>query len=174
LAERTADAPRPTPTYLKLLRGNPGKRALNKREPQPDLPNKPPPPLEFLDGYALAEWKRVSVGLWRLGALTSLDVQVLAAYCDAYARWRTARETIAAMAERDQVMHGLIVKTQSGGGAANPLVWIAAAAARDMNRFASEFGMSPASRSTIATGRPVAPSKFAGLLGGTPRPPDLA
>ena len=77
------------------------------------------------------------------------------------------------MAERDQVMHGLIVKTQSGGGAANPLVWIAAAAARDINRFASEFGMSPASRSVIATGGPIGPSKFDGLLGGTPRPPDL-
>ncbi len=29
--------PRPTPTYLKLLRGNPGKRKLNKREPQPQI-----------------------------------------------------------------------------------------------------------------------------------------
>ena len=101
--------------------------------------------------------------------VTVLDVQILAAYCDAYQRWRTAREIIAAMAERDQVMHGLIVKTQSGGGTANPLVWIAAAAARDMNRFAAEFGMSPASRSTIATGGPIGPSKFDGLLGGTPR-----
>lgn len=27
--------PKPTPTHLKLLRGNPGKRKLNKREPQP-------------------------------------------------------------------------------------------------------------------------------------------
>ena len=30
--------PRPTPNYLKLLRGNPGKRKLNKHEPQPQIP----------------------------------------------------------------------------------------------------------------------------------------
>jgi hypothetical protein len=30
--------PRPTPTYLKLLRGNPGRRPINKNEPKPEIP----------------------------------------------------------------------------------------------------------------------------------------
>jgi hypothetical protein len=47
-------------TYLKLLRGNPGKRKLNKHEPQPAIPPAPPPCPEFLDGYAREEWERVS------------------------------------------------------------------------------------------------------------------
>jgi hypothetical protein len=46
----------------------------------------------------------------------------LAAYCTAFPRGRTAEETIAAMADRDPIMGGLIVKTQSGGAAPNPLV----------------------------------------------------
>jgi hypothetical protein len=46
---------RPTPTYLRLLQGNPQHRPINKNEPQP-------PPIEtidapdYLSGYALDEW----------------------------------------------------------------------------------------------------------------------
>lgn len=155
------------PTHLKLLRGNPGHQALRpEREPQPALPAKPPVPPSFLAGYALEEWRRVSVELYRLRLLTNFDVMALAAYCDAYSRWRTAREIVASMAERDPLMKGLIVKTQSGGATPNPLVWIAAAAARDMNRFAAEFGLSPAARSRIHAIENLSDGKFAGLLAG--------
>jgi P27 family predicted phage terminase small subunit len=158
---------KPTPTYLKLLKGNPGKRALNKHEPQPALLDKPPEPPPFLRGYAADEWRRVSAEMFRLRLLTALDVAVLAAFCPAYGRMRTAEETIAAMAERDPIMSGLIVKTQSGGGAANPLVWIAANAARDVARFGAELGLNPASRSRISLSVPAGSSgKFAGLLAG--------
>jgi P27 family predicted phage terminase small subunit len=154
---------RPLPTNWKVLRGNPGKRPLNKGEPKPALPAEPP---DFLTGYALEEWRRISVEAFRLKLVTALDIQPLAAYCDAYERWRTAKETLAAMAERDAVMHGLIVKTQSGGAAANPLVWIASSAARDMVRYAAEFGMSPAARSPISAGGDLGEGKFTGLIGG--------
>jgi P27 family predicted phage terminase small subunit len=160
--------PPPTPTHLKLLRGNPSKRPLRPgREPQPALPAEPPAAPGFLDGYALEEWNRLSGELYRLKLLTSLDLHTLAAYCDAYARWRTAKETVAAMAERDPITHGLIVKTQSGGAAPNPLVWIAAQASRDMLRFAAEFGFSPAARVRLVVPEATpGPSKFAGLLAG--------
>ena len=154
------------PTYLKLIRGNPGKRPLQKNEPKPVRPAEPPDPPSFLTGYAAEEWGRISVEAYRLGLLTNLDIMALAAYCDAYERWRTAKETIAAMAERDPILRGLIVKTQSGGAAPNPLVWIAAGAARDMVRFAGEFGMTPAARSRISAGVEVGDGKFAGLLAG--------
>lgn len=157
---------KPTPSYLKLLRGNPGKRALNKNEPRPEIPDEPPAPPSFLAGYAAEEWARISVEAYRLGLLTALDIAPLAAYCDAYERWRTARELIVAMGARDPVMHGLIVKTQSGGAAPNPLVWISANAARDMVRFAAEFGMSPAARSRISAGVEAGDGKFTGLIPG--------
>ena len=157
---------RPLPTNWKVLRGNPGKRPLNKNEPKPEIPDQPPAPPAFLSGYALEEWRRISVEAWRLRLLTPVDVMPMAAYCDAYDRWRTARETVKAMAERDTITHGFIVKTQSGGAAPNPLVWIAAGAARDMVRFAAEFGMSPAARSRISAGVEAGDGKFTGLIPG--------
>jgi P27 family predicted phage terminase small subunit len=158
--------PRPTPTHLKLIRGNPGQRALNKREPMPALPARPPKPPSFLTGYAREEWDRIVVEAFHLKLVTALDLNPLAAYCDAYERWRTAKETIAAMGERDPVTHGFIVKTQSGGAAPNPFVLIAQNAARDMVRFASEFGLTPAARSRISAIEAVGTGKFEGLIGG--------
>jgi P27 family predicted phage terminase small subunit len=107
--------------------------------------------------------------LVRLGLLTSIDVQVFAAYCDAYGRWRTAVETLNGMAERDATTGGLLVKRVSDGNPQrNPLVAIAASAASDMVRYASEFGLTPLARGRIASGGSYEPppSKFDGLLGG--------
>jgi phage terminase small subunit len=74
---------RKVPTHLTLLRGNPGKRAINGREPQPQLPPQPPAPPDFLSAAALEEWKRISVEAFHLKLLTNLDVMPLAAYCAA-------------------------------------------------------------------------------------------
>ena len=46
-----------------------------------------------------------------------LDIAVLAAYCQSYATWRTASETLAQMAERDGATHGLMIKRQDGNAA---------------------------------------------------------
>src|SRR5262245_15923525 len=69
-----------------------------------------------------------------------------AAYCNAYATWRTAVETLDDIAKRDPVMHGLIVRTRAGGAMQNPLVLTARQAANDFVRYAGEFGMAPAAR----------------------------
>ena len=89
---------RPTPTYLKLLKGNPGKRRLNKNEPVPRIPASAPEPPAFLSDIAKEEWARVSGELYAMHLLTTVDVAALALYCDAYSRWRTATEAIVAMA----------------------------------------------------------------------------
>ena len=68
------------------------------------------------------------------GLLTAVDLGPFAAYCQACADWRTAREVLAAMAERDPATHGLLVKRVDGNAAQNPLVMIAANAASDMPR----------------------------------------
>jgi P27 family predicted phage terminase small subunit len=132
---------RPTPTYLKLLKGNPGKRRLNKNEPVPRIPASAPEPPAFLSDIAKEEWARVSGELYAMHLLTTVDVAALALYCDAYSRWRTATEAIAAMALRDDRTHGLLIKTRAGEAAANPLIWIASSAAKTMLRAADEFGM---------------------------------
>lgn len=89
----------------------------------------------------------------------------LAAYCAAFARWRSAEEAIARMAQLDPVMHGLLAKGSEGQARSNPLVRISASAAADMLRFASEFGFTPAARSRIAAGvGPQTTGKFGDLL----------
>jgi len=96
----------------------------------------------------------------------------LSAYCYAYGQWRLAVEALARMADRDENMHGLLIKTVDGNAKRNPLVKIAADAAEDMLRFAGEFGLTPVARSRLGAAGfapPSPPSKFSGLLsdGGT-------
>src|SRR5262249_50272328 len=78
--------PKPTPTALRVLRGNPGRRPLNAREPKAAPATLTPP--AWLKGLAVAEWQRIAPVLHRLGILTEVDDIALAAYCQTYARWR--------------------------------------------------------------------------------------
>ena len=63
--------PPPEPLHLKLLKGNPGKRAL-KPEPRPDAPQKLPEPPEFLSEDAKGEWHRIIEQMVRLRLVTSV------------------------------------------------------------------------------------------------------
>jgi P27 family predicted phage terminase small subunit len=157
--------PQPTPTVIKLLRGNPGKRRIG-REPELLIPENVPEPPPFITGYACDEWWRVAPELHRFGLLTIGDVMLFAVYCAAYARWRTAEEVLAEMAKRDAVASGLLIQRTSGSAAQNPLIRIAANAAAEMVRFAGHFGMTPAARVRISAGvayEPPSSGKFDGL-----------
>jgi phage terminase small subunit len=70
---------KPTPTRLKVLTGNPGKRPLNAAEhhPEPAVPDCPPE----LGPVARREWDRLVSELAPLRLLTHLDRAALAAYC---------------------------------------------------------------------------------------------
>jgi P27 family predicted phage terminase small subunit len=161
---------KPIPTHLKILRGNPGKQALPQNEPEPtlieDVPEAPP----FVQGYARFEWERIAAELVRLNLLTVVDTATLAAYCIAYARWRTAEEMLLELARRDPALRGLLLKSSRDGmPVSNPLVRIATHAAADMVNYATQFGLTPSARARIATG-PITSAranKFTGLLGGT-------
>ena len=159
---------KPTPTHLKLLRGNPGKRPIHE-EPEHESAADIPAPPEFLMAVAQQEWRRIAKGLYHLGLLTLVDENPLAAYCQAFGRWITAERAIKTMAERDLLTHGLMIKTTGGNAIQNPLVGTANKAASDMVRYASEFGFTPAARARIAAGSADsdANSKFAGLIGGS-------
>lgn len=158
--------PRPIPTHLRVLRGNPSHRPI-REEPQPTIPATCPEPPDFLVGYASDEWWRIGEELYRLGLLTVVDVGPLAAYCHAYGQWRMAAEALNELAAKDSVMHGLLIK-RDANAVQNPLVSIARKAAGDMVRYASEFGLTPAARARIATGtyQERTASKFDGLLAG--------
>ena len=132
---------RPKPTALKRAAGNPGKRKLNDAEPQPpeDLPDAPP----HLSDHAAAEWDRVAGTLHGMGVLTILDRAALAAYCVAYGRWVEAEEKL-----RETPA---LVKTPSGYVQQSPWLTVANKQLELMARYMSEFGMTPASRSRVAT-----------------------
>lgn len=152
---------------MKLLRGNPGKLAIPKNEPQPASELECPAPPSFLASYAVHEWHQIAPELHRLGLLTLVDTVSFAAYCEADSRWRTAEETIARLAAGDHTMVVCWLRRPMAPWGINPLVRIASRAANDMVRFATEFGLTPVARARIAAGVGglPGPNKFDGLLG---------
>ena len=130
---------KPKPTALKVLEGNPGKRRLNDNEPKPD--KKAPSCPKWLEPEAKKEWRRLAKKMEMMGVLTEVDMAAFAGYCQAYARWKEAEEFIS--------QHGTIVKTPSGYWQQVPQVSIAQTYLKVMNRFAEQFGLTPASRSRI-------------------------
>ena len=130
---------KPTPTAIKELEGNPGKRPLNEREPKPA--KKAPACPKWLEDEAKKEWRRLAKKMEMMGVLTEVDMAAFAGYCQAYARWKEAEEFIS--------LHGTIVKTPSGYWQQVPQVSIAQTYLKVMNRFAEQFGLTPASRSRI-------------------------
>jgi len=72
---------RPKPTALKLLQGNPGRRPINKFEPQPKrgIPTMPKWLREF--PIAVKEWRRESKELDQMGILTAAESGGLAMRC---------------------------------------------------------------------------------------------
>lgn len=130
---------KPTPTAIKELEGNPGKRPLNKSEPKPT--KKAPPCPKWLEPEAKKEWRRLAKKMEQLGVLTEVDMAAFAGYCQAYARWKEAEEFI--------TQHGSILRTKSGYVQPVPQVSIAQTYLKIMNRFAEQFGLTPAARSRI-------------------------
>ena len=130
---------KPTPTAIKELEGNPGKRKLNDQEPKPE--RKAPKCPKWLEEEAKKEWKRLAKKMEMMGILTEVDMAAFAGYCQAYARWKEAEEFI--------TQHGTIVKTPSGYWQQVPQVSIAQAYLKVIDRFAEQFGLTAASRSRI-------------------------
>jgi hypothetical protein len=93
--EATLPGPRPTPTHLRSLNGNPSHRPINRNEPQPPIPPERPEPPHFLSPSARDEWWRIAGELHALGLLTALDVMPLAAYCAATGRFADAERLLA-------------------------------------------------------------------------------
>ena len=157
--------PKPTPTHLRLLQGNPHKRSVNPIEPQPEqIPVGDAP--EHLHGHARLEWERAGKVLRNQGMFTKADLKVFESYCVAYGHWRDAEEALARAGAADPDNYGLTIKMPSGRTVENPLVGTARRHSLDMLRYASEFGFTPASRTCVVKGSLVKANKFGDLLDG--------
>lgn len=130
---------KPKPTALKVLAGNPGKRALNRAEPRPKVVMPRPP--EHLSDEEKTKWKAVVRELHPLGLVTKIDVDALAMYCVIFVRWMKAEKMV-----REE---GEIIKTAAGNIIQNPYLSIANRALDQLNKLGAEFGMTPSSRSRV-------------------------
>lgn len=145
---------KPTPTALKIVMGNPGKRPLNKLEPKP-VTAMPTCPAHLMP-TAKAEWKRLARYLHRLGVISELDRAALAAYCQAYGRWVEA--------EKKLKETPILLRTPAGYVQPSPWLAISNKNVELMHKFMSELGLSPVSRSRVSTTRDMGPKpwEFAG------------
>jgi P27 family predicted phage terminase small subunit len=141
--------PQPTPTKLKILRGNPGKRKTNTREPEPTA--KAPAMPAWICGEARAEWGRVVPELTRLGLLSVVDRGTLTAYCLAWAELVSATKLIN---EQGRVVEEPILdRTYEPTGyirkKLHPAVKLQRDAFARVKQFLGEFGLSPSSRARL-------------------------
>ena len=121
----------PAPNALKLLRGNPGRRPINKEEPKPALGAVPLPAI--LDEEGRAQWEHLLPELERVGLATKVDGPGLTAVCLAISDYIAARKS-GKWARRDKAFAQLM-------------------------RILPEFGLTPSSRSRIKVDVPKAKSK---------------
>jgi len=124
---------------MKLLSGNPGKRALNHAEPKPRVVLPRPP--EHLSEDEKTKWKLTVKELHPLGLITTIDKDALAMYCVIFVRWLKAEKMV-----REK---GEIIKTAAGNIIQNPYLSIANRALDQLNKLGAEFGMTPSSRSRV-------------------------
>lgn len=136
---------KPKPKALKVLAGNPGKRALNNAEPTftPLLDVECP---EWLaeDQWAPTMWDMVIRELCGAEVLCVTDLHNLEAFCAAYSRWRRAEIEIA--------KHGLVVEGATGGPVKNPACTVANESLKQMTSYGSLLGLDPSSRSRLIGG----------------------
>lgn len=128
-------ANRPTPSAIKKLSGNAGRRPMNEHEPMP--PTGAPPCPAWLVGDALDEWQRITPALALMGVLTQVDHSVLIGHC---------------------VTYGEIVQTVRLG---EPLK---AALLGQMRAYAIELGLTPAARAKLSIAPPAKGDEYAGFF----------
>lgn len=129
----------PKPSHLQIISGTFRPDRKSKSEPKPKLAIPLCPP--HLNEEAKREWHRMAKELFTLGLLTKIDKAVLAAYCQSWALWVEASEELKKT--------GLVLKSPNGYPIQSPYLAIMKQAMKDMQSQATEFGLTPASRSRI-------------------------
>jgi P27 family predicted phage terminase small subunit len=138
--------PRKQPTALRIARGNPGNRPLNKLEPKPADSSVTPP--DWIVGVARAKWDDVVPKLQAMRVMTTADVEPIARYCAMYEQWvkylEQMRRGLDVIVMRDK--DGKVRYMQSSP-AATMFVKLAAS----MLRIEQEFGLTPSARTGVET-----------------------
>lgn len=137
--------PAAKPAALKLLNGRgPGKDAAGRPVNEgPQFVRDAPDPPDFLGAEASAEWERVVPELDRLKMLSKVTRASLSAYCEAWEVFVAATTVLHAEGLTIVANRGLI---------AHPMVLIQRQAGAELRRWATEYGLTPASEQKVRAG----------------------
>lgn len=159
----SARGPKPLPTNVHMLRGNPSKKSfadlLETLQPEVEVPGCP----RHLLPEARKEWKRITPELERYGLISKLDRGALSLYCQAWARWVWAEEQLQRAVKLAQSRQeaadangttytggdGYTVETPNGHMTYSPHWVIANKAMEQVNKYMASFGLDPASRGRV-------------------------
>lgn len=128
----------PKPTRTKQIQGTLKPSRVNTNEPMPKR-GRPVCP-SWLAEEAKRKWKKLVPELDRLGLLTVIDGDCLAAYCQAWAEFRWATEAL----QKDR-----LVTRGTGASAPHPAVAMQRTAWRAIKDFSALFGLDPSTRTKI-------------------------
>ena len=143
---------KPKPTQLKAVTGNPGGKALNKNEPEPDGDLIAAP--DWMSDDQKASWT-YAIENAPLGLLKNLDQSILTIWVIAEDYHRQAVKKIAG----DLV----ITAEESGYKMQNPYLSIVNKQAEIMMKSSAEMGFTPSSRSRVSMGgSPKKGNRFSG------------
>ena len=173
--------PKPSPTVLKLISGNPGKRPLNLSDginPPIQIPAAP----KWLSSHAAKEWRRIGGELAQLGLIAEIDKASLATYCQTWGELcdlelAFGAQKRAAMANlgkaEDVTMEVFFQKTPTGFLRESALHRKIVEMRSELDRYVRNFGLNPSARSRVTASNnaqidlpgmeaaPVAPVGFA-------------
>jgi len=145
-------SPNPIPTVLKLIKGNPGKRAVNKSEPKPKkaIPRCP----AHLSSMAKTKWRELSKQFFSDGILTLSDASALERASAVYGRLRELEKAVK--------IRGFSYETINTQGEisfkVNPDVGSLQREEKQFESYLSQFGATPSARSKVSTVDQVGPS----------------
>lgn len=128
----------PTPTAIKRLRGNPGRRPIDDAEPHPELFEHFPRPPKELNEDGRAFWMREGRQFWQSGCLTRSDVAAFTALCRTYARYINFHREV----ERT----GYVLRGRFNDPVISPFEKLLERAHQELIEGLREFGGTPVSR----------------------------
>ena len=136
--------PKPKPSAIKLMAGNPGKRPLNPNEPAPE-PGDPGCP-EHLNDHARETWTWLCHMLDGFGILAKSDIAIMTLYCDTWAEYVKIRKDV-------NTFGFIMVSDKTGNPFVNPQLNIEAMFKKQLTQYLSELGLSATARTRLH-GRP--------------------
>lgn len=143
--------PKPLPSNVHLLNGNPSKKPLAALKNGARVPVEIPKPPREIKGQAKKIWERVTEKLAKLGVIADVDESALVRYCHAYEGYLDVVREI----EREDkegkkegiAFKGRITVTPSGYEQQSVLFQLRSKYHEELKHFEAVFGMNPSSRS---------------------------